>query len=460
MKFRSIFVAVFLLFVSHSRAEEGNRWYSDELLIRGTDLFKQNCETCHGLNAEATTNWKQTDANGNYPPPPLNGTAHAWHHSKDLLKKTILEGGANIGGLMPSFSGQLSSAEVDAVIAYFQSKWPDELYQKWDGRFQAGESLPNQQVVKKAESTPVDLGKITKLLKMRLNSDNVTNPVKTPVEGIYQIQFGRNYAYLADEGRYLFMADLIDLEQDQNLTNNAKRKVKAPADKPLSVEVAGIAENRKMTDLLKLRLGSSAVSKPVKTPVEGIYQTRFGINFAYLTRNGRYVFMGNLIDLERGQNLTDIAKRVVVKGELNQFATEDKAIFPAKGEEKAVINVFTDTSCITCKKLFVEVPKLQDAGISVQYLPFPDEGPGSPGYQTLKQVWCAEDKAKALTIGKGLEDGILPAGNCLDANLVDESYALGKKLGVIGTPAIFKQNGEHIKGYVPYQELIPRVLKN
>jgi len=437
-----------------------SRWYDQSAVDNGRSLFQQNCASCHGQNAEATTNWKQTDPDGNYPPPPLNGTAHAWHHSKDLLKETILEGGTKIGGLMPGFSGQLSSAEVDAVIAYFQSKWPDELYQKWDGRFQAGESLPNQQIIKTAESTPVDLGKITKLLKMRLNSDNVTNPVKTPVEGIYLTQFGKNYAYLAGEGRYLFMADLIDLEQEQNLTNNAKRKIKAPADKPLSAEVVTIVENRKITGLLKLRIGSNAVSKPVKTPVEGIYQTRFGINYAYLTENGRYVFMGNLIDLERGLNLTDIAKRVVVNREMNQFATQDKAIFPAKGEEKAVINVFTDTSCITCKKLFVEVPKLQEAGISVQYLPFPDGGQSSPGYQTLKQVWCSEDKAKALTIGKGLEEGTLPAGNCLDANLVDESYALGKNLGVMGTPAIFKQNGEHIKGYVPYQELIPRVLKN
>ena len=437
-----------------------SRWYGQETLQKGSTVFQENCANCHNSNAEGTPDWKQTDANGNYPPPPLNGTAHTWHHSKDSLKKTILEGGVKIGGLMPGFNGQLSSTEVDSAIAYFQSKWSDDLYQKWEKRFQSSESQSNNPMPKKVGSTPVDLGTITKLLKMRLNSDKVTIPVKTPVEGIYQTQFGKNYAYLTTDGQYLFMADLVDLEQDQNLTNNAKRKIETPVDKPLSTEMVSNAENRKMTDLLKLRLGSNAVSKPVKTPIEGIYQTRFGINFAYLTENGRYVLLGNLIDLERGQNLTDIDRRVVVKAEMNQFAIEDKAIFPAKGKEKAVINVFTDTSCITCKKLFVEVPKLQEAGISVQYLPFPDGGISGPGYQTLKQVWCAEDKAKALTIGKGLEEGSLPAGNCANASLVDKSYELGRKVGVIGTPAIFKQNGEHIKGYVPYQELIPRVLKN
>jgi thiol:disulfide interchange protein DsbC len=242
------------------------------------------------------------------------------------------------------------------------------------------------------------------------------------------------------------------------LTNNAKRKIETPAPKPLTAEITEILKSGKTTDLLKLRLGSKTVSEPVKTPVTGVSQASFGMKFAYLTEDGRYVFLGNLIDLERGINLTEIARREIVKKDLEVFATEDKAIFPATGPEKAVVNIFTDTSCSTCRKLFLEVPKLQAAGISVQYLPFPDEGLNSPGYKTLKQVWCSEDKAKALTIGKGLEQGTLPAGNCADGKLVDKSYALGKTIGVLGTPAIFKENGAHIKGYIPYQELIPMVL--
>ena len=299
---------------------------------------------------------------------------------------------------------------------------------------------------------------MTKLLKLRLGNDSVSEPIETPVVDIYQTQFGKNYAYLTGDGRYLFMADLIDLEQDQNLTNNAKGKIEAPAPKPLTAEIAEILNSGKTTDLLKLRLGSKKVSEPVKTPVSGVSQTSFGINFAYLTEDGRYVFLGNLIDLERGINLTEMARREIVKKELEVLSTEDKAIFPATGPEKAVVNIFTDPSCAACRKLFLEVPKLQAAGISVQYLPFPDEGLNSPGYKTLKQVWCSADKAKALTISKGLEQGALPAGNCADGNLVDESYALAKTLGVIGTPAIFKENGAHIKGYVPYQKLIPMVL--
>ena len=439
----------------------GSRWYDQSSIDQGASLFKQNCASCHGENAEATANWKEADANGNYPPPPLNGTAHAWHHSKDALKRTILEGGVKIGGVMPGFKGRLSEAEINAVISYFQSKWPDQVYSNWANRNKVSNTPEiDNDTETSAQAMAVKKDEITKLLKLRLKSDSVSEPIETPVGGIYQTQFGKNYAYLTGDGRYLFMADLIDLEQNQNLTNNAKRKTATPAPKPLAPEITGNSETRKMTDLLMLRLGSKAVSEPVKTAVGGIYQARFGMNFAYLTEQGRYVFLGNLIDLERGSNLTEMARREVVKNELKLFATEDKAIFPAQGPEKAVVNIFTDTSCSTCRKLFLEVPKLQAAGISVQYLPFPDEGLNSPGYKTLKQVWCSEDKAKALTIGKGLEQGTLPAGNCADGDLVDTSYALGKNLGVIGTPAIFKQNGAHIKGYIPYRKLIPMVLDN
>ena len=361
---------------------------------------------------------------------------------------------------MPGFKDVLSDSEIDSVIAYFQSKWSDDLYQKWVSQNQGVEVLSTAPTRVKAGSTSHDNNKITQLFRMRLGSDKVSDPLKTPIDGIYQTQFGKNYAYLASDGRYAFLGDLIDLEQDQNLTNNARREIEAPAPNTVATEISGNSTSRKMTDLLKLRLGDNTVSEPVKTPVDGIYQAISGLKFAYLTKDGRYAFVGRLIDLEQGLDLTDIAKRELVKAEMNLFASEDKAIFPAIGAEKAVINIFTDTSCYTCKKLFAEIPNLQAAGISIQYLPFPDEGLNSPGYETLRQVWCAKDRAKALTIGKGLEAGSLPAGNCIDGDLVDKAYALGNRVGVVGTPAIFKQNGKQIKGYVPYQQLIPKILSN
>ena len=68
------------------------------------------------------------------PTPTLVGSAHAWHHSIPQLARSIKEGGIKLGGVMPAFGDKLSDQDVLAVIAYFQSKWPDEVYKVWHDR--------------------------------------------------------------------------------------------------------------------------------------------------------------------------------------------------------------------------------------------------------------------------------------------------------------------------------------
>lgn len=112
--------------------EETQRWYSKEQVKEGTQLFKDNCATCHGAKAQGKFNWQKPDAEGNYPAPPLNGKAHAWHHPYPLLMKVISEGGQT----MPAWEGELTEEEMTATIAYFQSYWPDKTYEIWKQRHQ------------------------------------------------------------------------------------------------------------------------------------------------------------------------------------------------------------------------------------------------------------------------------------------------------------------------------------
>lgn len=212
------------------------------------------------------------------------------------------------------------------------------------------------------------------------------------------------------------------------------------------------------THLLKSRLRGTTVVEAVETPVEGIYQTRFGSKFAYVTGNGRYVFIGDMIDLETQINLTELSRRDAARDELAKADTKEMAVFPAKDQTLAVLNVFTDTSCPYCKKLHEEVPQLQKAGIEVRYIPFPRGGKRGPGYQELRQVWCGSDKAKTMDIAKGIEPGDLPTGDCDEAVAVDNGYDLGNRVGVTGTPALFTDSGRRFDGYVPHQQLIPALL--
>lgn len=99
-------------------------------VARGKALYEQNCIRCHGHNAQGDPQWRQRNPDGTFPPPPLDGTGHAWHHSHDWLHEVILTG-TEPQGHMPAWGGKLNDQQVDDVIAWFQSLWPDEVYAAW-----------------------------------------------------------------------------------------------------------------------------------------------------------------------------------------------------------------------------------------------------------------------------------------------------------------------------------------
>ncbi|MDH3639494.1 MAG: cytochrome c [Gammaproteobacteria bacterium] len=106
--------------------------YDPNELQRGAKLFQNYCAACHGADGEGTvTNWQQRDSEGRLPPPPLNGTAHTWHHSVPVLFKTIKYGTLRLGGNMPAWKNQLSDEEILLVINWITSLWPEEIYKVW-----------------------------------------------------------------------------------------------------------------------------------------------------------------------------------------------------------------------------------------------------------------------------------------------------------------------------------------
>jgi mono/diheme cytochrome c family protein len=110
------------------------RWYTTEQVETGAALYAQHCASCHKPNAEGTADWKTRDAHGRLPPPPLNGTAHAWHHPLDILRTVVKQGGAPVGGSMPAFADKLAPQEIDAILAWVQSHWSDKIYAIWHER--------------------------------------------------------------------------------------------------------------------------------------------------------------------------------------------------------------------------------------------------------------------------------------------------------------------------------------
>ena len=130
MKLLSVALLFLLLSACSSSAPDNAK------IAMGKAIFEANCVVCHGSEARGLiSNWKVRGADGKYPAPPLNGTAHAWHHSPLQLLKTINEGSLKMGGQMPGFEKMLTDDEKQATLDYIMSLWPSEIKTKYDKRF-------------------------------------------------------------------------------------------------------------------------------------------------------------------------------------------------------------------------------------------------------------------------------------------------------------------------------------
>lgn len=111
------------------------KWYSPEQVVAGAAVYQENCLSCHGVaGVGADGDWRKPLADGSYPPPPLNGTAHTWHHPLSALLYTVQNGSVARGGKMPAFANDLTMSEQRAVIAYVQSLWDERIYAQWKRR--------------------------------------------------------------------------------------------------------------------------------------------------------------------------------------------------------------------------------------------------------------------------------------------------------------------------------------
>lgn len=213
---------------------------------------------------------------------------------------------------------------------------------------------------------------------------------------------------------------------------------------------------RKTLESLNLEVPIEAIAD---SPVGGLYEVRLkGGRVLYASADGQFVMQGYLYQIQNGKpvNLTEKTERLAISKTINGIPVSDMVVYPAVGETKAHITVFTDTTCPYCNKLHAEVPQLNKMGIEVRYMAFPRQGVGSPGDQQLQAVWCSANRREAMdrmVDGKKVE-----AAKC--DNPVTRQLATGQSIGVSGTPAIVLADGQMLPGYQPAAQLGKVVFGN
>jgi thiol:disulfide interchange protein DsbC len=186
------------------------------------------------------------------------------------------------------------------------------------------------------------------------------------------------------------------------------------------------------------------------TPVDGIFEVTHGSEISYSSSDGRYVIIGDMIDVDKDANLTENRRRVIRTRLIDSVPESEMLVFSPKNP-KYTVTVFTDIDCGYCRKLHSQIAEYNKQGIRVRYLFYPRSGPNTESWQKAEAVWCAADRNAALTRAKNGED--IKAAKC-PAAIVARDWDLGHKLAVEGTPAIFLPNGEMLPGYAPPSQLV------
>lgn len=235
--------------------------------------------------------------------------------------------------------------------------------------------------------------------------------------------------------------------------------VNAAATKVSSAKVA--ADNDPaVVEALQTNLTASGIEErivsAVPTDMDGIYWVMAeGLPSFFTDKSGKHIIQGQIIAVGEAQPV-DISAALTAKTAQEALKAVDKKemiIYPAKGETKSVIYAFTDADCGYCRKLHEEMDDINARGIEVRYLAWPRSQESVP---KMEAIWCSQDRNAAMNQAKMGAD--VQAPSC--ANPVQEHMALGARLGVRGTPAVFTEAGEQVGGYLPAAQLAEAVGAN
>jgi thiol:disulfide interchange protein DsbC len=180
----------------------------------------------------------------------------------------------------------------------------------------------------------------------------------------------------------------------------------------------------------------------------GLYEAIINGEIVYFSKDARYVFQGDVISLEKRQNITELKRVDLRKQTLASVDDAEMIVYEPKKTEYT-LTVFTDIDCGYCRKLHEQMAEYNALGIRIRYMAFPRAGVDSESYDKAVDVWCAKDRNQALTDAK---NGIEVNSETCKAP-VQAQYELGKRLGVSGTPALFLESGELLPGYIPPKRL-------
>lgn len=193
---------------------------------------------------------------------------------------------------------------------------------------------------------------------------------------------------------------------------------------------------------------TAKVDAVAPSPVPGLYEVVVGPTLWYVTEDGQFLIDGDVWDIAKRVNLSESKLDEARAKAIAAIDEKDMIVFSPE-HPKYKVTVFSDIDCGYCRKLHNQIKDYMDAGIAIRYLLYPRAGVHSASYQKAVSSWCADDRQAALTKAKSGQ----PIENKTCDNPIQQQMALGRSLGVTGTPTLVLESGQVIPGYVPPKKL-------
>ena len=104
-----------------------------------------------------------------------------------------------------------------------------------------------------------------------------------------------------------------------------------------------------------------------RSPVSGLYLTTIDGVSGYVSADGRYFIVGDMLDLASHKNVTEERRKATRRELLKKIAPGEAIVFGPE-QPKYTIIVFTDADCPYCRKLHGELEQLAAKGVAVRML--------------------------------------------------------------------------------------------
>ena len=188
-----------------------------------------------------------------------------------------------------------------------------------------------------------------------------------------------------------------------------------------------------------------------KMPIAGLYEIVVRRQIFYTDAEGKYLIAGRIFDTAANTDITAARLEELNRIDWKMFRLED-AVKVVRGKGERRLAVFTDARCPYCSMLERNLQKLDN--ITVYNFIYPILNSGS----ISRNIFCSENPVAAFEshMLEGKNPAESPEGKC-DFSALQRNLAVGRELGITGTPTIIFPDGSRVSGVLSPDQIEARL---